>query len=556
MTDLHVVMGRLERETYLRPIKNKMLDLRRVVAGDFSRLEDDAPTGNFPKLPEDEREADSSWMRGMRWFLQTQFDAGLSNDLMLNLRTLMMQAGMKAPDVEFENAHPKEAVTMSSYLKQTWGKRPRGCNASKHFRQTLLYYMTDGMGWTHVGQRPKGCPGVRSADSLDVIWEPTVPMLDDLEWVGLKLRGTYGHFAKVYGEEKFEQVRKAGRRTLSDDSWKEGRTEIRHYWEAEEDDDEGAFYATWDGGRSKSGKPGDPVTLEEGPNPNYSEVDGWRQSFLPLEPMYFMLLPSTLAPVSIVEAMLPHQVSARIFERYMQVVAIRGVPTVFGPKLTDEQAEILERGEAMAYFPLEEGQRMPERWEAVGVPREMFQIWQQQKQMLQQMSGVNPYATGGKVEGVEFASEVNAVRETAGLMAASVGIDMACHIARVAQNCLLTARYDSLRRRLNLDGTPVWFGEGTPNGDIFNFFELDADPVVSEDSLSYASKESRMAFYSKLLQVATNPTVMAFAPKSAQIWYRKLVQESGQRDVAGHFELPQAVTTGAEQQGLAQAAAG
>ena len=556
MTDLAVVLGRLERETYLRPVKSRMLDMRRVLAGDFSRLEDDAPTAAHPKVPEDERAADSSFLKGMRWLLNTSFESGLSNDLVLNVRTLMIQAGLKVPDVEFENAQPKEAVFMSSYLKQVWGERPRGCVANRHFRQTLLYYLSDGMGWTHVGQRPKGCPGVRSADSLDVIWEPTCPMLDDLQWLGMRRRGTYGEFAKEFGDEKFDQVRKRGRRTKSDDSWKDARTEIRLYWDAEEDDDEGSYFALWDAAKHGDVRNGEPVTLEKGPNPNYSEVDGWHQPYLPLEPMYFMLLPSTLAPTSIVEMMLPHEISARIFERSMQITAIRGVPTVFGPKLTAEQAEIIESGEPMAYFPLEEGQAPPERWDSVGVPREMFQIWQQQKQMLQQMSGVNPYATGGKLEGVDYAAEVNAIRETAGLMAASVAIDMACHVGRVARKTLMAARYDSLRRRINLDGVPVWFGSGTPNGDIYNYFETDADPVVSEDSLSYASKESRIAFYSRLLEVSLNPAVMAFAPKSSQQWYRKLVQETGTKDVAGHFEAPMAAAAPAEQEQLAQAAVG
>ena len=130
------------------------------------------------------------------------------------------------------------------------------------------------------------------------------------------------------------------------------------------------------------------------------------------------------------------------------------------------------------------------------------------------------------------------------------------HVGRVARKTLMAARYDSLRRRINLDGVPVWFGSGTPNGDIYNYFETDADPVVSEDSLSYASKESRIAFYSRLLEVSLNPAVMAFAPKSSQQWYRKLVQETGTKDVAGHFEAPMAAAAPAEQEQLGQAAVG
>jgi len=551
LTPLRVVQERIKRSNELSNFKRKALTLRRVLMGDWSQV-DGVSAAAISALGTSRRRGTSGSTASEayleddnRWLLNTALEVGVSNEILLNVRTLAMQASIRTPDIGFESAEPDSQMFLGSYIKQIFGRSARGCAAADEMTLGLLHYMSDGVSWRWNTVTSEGVPCMRSVDTLDVRWEPTAQLPTHVSWIALDVTRTAGEWALIYDKDRVREAALETMRGGDPEEWQDVLLTVVMYWDKETDD--GTHYALF---VDDAFETRDVAVWDEGPNPHYSEADRYRRAVLPLDPMYFLVLPSTLGAVSIVEAMVPTQLSAAIMERFMQTTALRGVPRMVSEAgaLSEEAKEALEGNEPMELIEFNPGKTPPHRLEASGIPREMLAIYERQVSKMQQMGGVNPYATGGRNEDVDFAAEVDAIRASSSLMATQVSSDVAQAWARSAKAALENARYDVVPRKLMMDGVPVWFGAGMPGGLVYDVIDQDAVPTVSEDAMQFASRAARIGFYRQLLEIASNETVSRFAPASAAITYRKLLAESGERNIGQHFDMAGAVPMAAMQE--------
>jgi hypothetical protein len=158
---------------------------------------------------------------------------------------------------------------------------------------------------------------------------------------------------------------------------------------------------------------------------------------------------------------------------------------------------------------------------------------------------------GSKVDGISYASEVNAIQSQAGLTAGVVARAHAAHWERTVTKYLATCYlYDDMPVRLRYDDVVLEFG---PDDPVRDFLQPDAKVVVREDSMSYAPREQEMVQASNLLTIATG--LAQLYPQGVGEAYKKVLEANGIKNTGKWMEQPEMNDLAMPDQGAASAQA-
>ena len=518
MTDNSVIQSRLADMDRLRYFKRKAHAMRKVTAGDWSMFGDSAaannPDAKAPLKPD-----------GLYDILVMDVNEGKSNLIFQAVRTLTMQCTVQFPDITFPDIETEESDVNQLYLNARLGPKPRGCSAMDEMRLALLDYMISGIGWVWCGVR-NGAPVVQCVDTLDMYWDCDAKLLTGIRWQAAAFHRPCSEWVKEFGAAYGDN---------DPDDPDEIET-VLFYFDC--DGKDGTYAAFKFDGQGL----GDPIEVT--PNPHFMTVDGERAPFLPIEPMYFMALPSVKFPMSLVEAMLAPAISYRQSEDYINQVTKMGKPfyDIEEGQLSEDERKNLEEGNYGAIVMRKIGSPAISIKPGMEIPGAVMNWMTINKQEIVANSGANPYASGNKVEGVTYAAEVNAIQNSAGLMAATISRDHASHWARVSTKTLANGKnYDFQSLRLNRQGVNLQFG---PQDPIAAYLRPDAPPSVTEDSMRFEPKEAKIARAGALASFFANPLIMQQFPSGLKESVELLLRANEVKDVAAFMAPPQAPPPG------------
>lgn len=517
MTSPARIKARLGTEGVLERWRRKVHDLRLVVAGDYSPIDGEAS----PQMPMGDARERSREAAGLMDVLVTDLEEGTSNKMLQALRTLVQQSAFRMPEIEFEDVDALEAAVNSLYLKKRLGPKPLGCDAVPHMRRALWHYVIDGIGWVWCGVLG-GKPTVVCVDTLDVVWDTSVAEPTDSRWVAVRWADALGYWVDQYGEGPFGDL--LGGSPEDRERALERTVELLFYYDVDGPKGTHAAYRCDEAGRARG------EAIETTDNPHTMDSDGLPAPFLPLEPLYYLGLPSVKAPVGIAELILPAQMALRNDQRHMNAAVKAGMPWLEADEgsYDEDEWDKLSKGEFAEMIKRKSGKSGAEAKGGLEIPKTVLLHSQAAESELYASSGANPYASGSKVEGVTYAAEVNAIEGNASLVAGWIATDNAACWGRVAKKCLANGKaYDLMPLRLTLDGEALEFGPEDPIGD---YLRADADPVVAEDSAAFAPRDKRIGDAAALMSAAK--TVEATHPGLLTVAVEKFARAWGLRDVA------------------------
>lgn len=507
----------------LQFFRQKVHDLRRLVAGDYS------PLLLGPAAAEDGPENDIR-LSDLYDIIVTDFHEGRSNELLKAVKALLMQTTHMFPKVEFEDLPPLLAAINSGYCKDRLGPEPRGCGANDEMRMALLDYFIGGMGFSYVCLRD-GKASIMAADSLDVTWDRSGTVPTRMRWASCRWREPLWYWMETFPEaDWFEDTGE-----LAEDMHLDKLIELEFYYDIE--GPKGAHHVF----RCTHSYGVEPEPIFEGDNPHYMEFAGKQVRYLPLGPMYFMALPSVASPIGVVEQVLPNQIACWEEEESFRMTSKAGNAAYLAKKGTfgAEAREALESGRPGLLIEYE-GDTVPQRLAALEPGAGRIEWYRSNKQEITSHSGVNPYTQGAPPEGIEYAREVQEISAQSGLTAGHVARDFAAFWVRTIQKFLaLAAAYDDEPLSMMYDGVPMVFDAFKP---VRSFLQTDADIVIREDTMQYRPREARVAEALNDLKVAMKlPQFPNALPKA----YEAYLRARGEQNVAPWLEAAPMMPAGA-----------
>jgi len=522
------IIARIQTGRTLTPWKAKVHDLRMIVAGDFSRVDPESDPQVDP-AEDTPRKGSLTWAYDV---LVRDYEEGTSNKMLQAIRTLVMQSSYRFPTVEFEGVEPIEADIMASYIRRRLGPRPAGCDVMHHMRLALLDYIIGGIGWIWCGV-DDGRPRNEAQDTLDVVWDQTARLITDIQWQAVRVREPLWRWVEMYGPKPFQSELQG----IKPNSVEMDRVlELWFYYDVYGERGNHAVLRS-----TEDGAVGDPIDLSD--NPHSMDIDGVEQPFLPLEPMYHMLLPSVRQPVSIAEMMLPNQLATRLSEREIRHTVQRGRQfyDVEEGAYTEESLEAFRRGDIGAIVVRNKTSNPAEPRGGIEISGSLMEYWRMNDQELVAHSGANPYATGDKVTGIQFASEVNAIQSSAGLTVSTITGDHGAHYERMIMKTLANAKkFDVAPLELTYDDLTLEFGPARPIGE---YLREDAVVKISEEMLHYESRERKMQRAQGVLNNALTVAAVV-GPQTVKLAYEDFLRAAGIRNVSQHLRPPDPIATG------------
>jgi hypothetical protein len=518
----------------LERMRQKTYSLRRLVAGDTSLF------GGMAASQEEDPGYKS--VSDLYDFIIESVEDGRSNGLLEGVKILMMQVAYHFPQVEFEDLEPVQAAINAGACKVLLGAPPQGCSALDEMRQVLLDYLISGIGWSEVAFDPyTENPIVRAVDSLDVSWDTSKRLPTRARWVSQRIRQPLGYWIEHFGTEKLRKI-------TGDSADIKGRdfdrpTELEFYYDLDGSKGRGSHYVF----RRTERRTVDPTVIYKSENPFFYEFQsGVKRPFLPLTPMYFLRLPSTRNAVSVVEFMLPDQISIWRDEEQMSKVVERMAPFTMAEKgaFTKEGLEVWKRGDVNELVEIDSGKQAPQIVQGGEIPHSVLEDRDYHERRRTAMSGVNPYASGAPVEGTSYAAEVEQIQQSAGLTSGNVSADhtrLWIDTIRKFLGCL--AVYGDRPIMIRYDNVDMEYGPDKP---IKDRIVPDAEIAIREDSTIYRSRQQRMAEAMQDLKIfmalpqfpnalpkAVEAYLVAKGEQNIQAWLEPGVQDPNTAGVQG-----------------------
>lgn len=493
-------------------LKRKVYGLRKFVAGDLSAI------GGAPSSRED---AEVFGQAGEFYdFIVDTVTEGKSNRLLEAVRTLLFQTTFSFPEIEFEDLDGELAAINSGVCKVLLGDPPKGCGTLQQLKRSLLDYLVCGIGWGRIAFDSKtGAPGIKFADTLDMLWDNRKWLPSDIRWASCGVRETGAYWSDFFGKSKPFQ-------SIGEDQV----CEVHFYYDT--DTTENGRFAAFLVGES-----GQSLGLvEAGENPFYYLEQGQRIPYLPYEPMYFLALPSTRSPVGIVEMAMSDQLAVWQSEEVVGNTAQRMVPWVAVPKdsMEDDALEAFRSGETGAMVEFSPQVGPPIQMGGGDVSQTLLQRLDRHEKRIVAMAGVNPYASGAPVSGVKYAAEANEIATQSGLTVGTVSRDNAAFWVRLVRKFLgAVALYGDFPITIRYDGVPMSFGPEQP---IKDFIVPDADIVIREDTTVFTPRAERIQEASAKLGVAMQ--LAQQYPQAVEMAFEEFLRASGEQNVSPWLEKP------------------
>lgn len=484
-----------------QPIRRKVYRLRRLVAGDSSVV------GG----PSAKTESDAAGRAAeFADFYVDSVREGRSNRLLEVVRTILYQSTFQLPAIEFMDINPELASINETAVSTLLGDPPRGCAALSQLRRSLVDYLIGGIGWARITfDHVTAIPGVAYVDAIDMLWDNRATSPEKMRWAAARVRECGSVWKQLFGNKG--TVGKLGDEEVR---------EVALYYDTDTGDN-GAYAAYLVGGDGSSWE-----LIETTDNPFYFQIDGYRIPFLPYEPIYYVWLPSVRYPVGIVEMALADQLAVWQSEDTLGNVVQRMPPwyAVQEGSMDEEAVQAFLDGEVGSIVEYKPGTAPPAQMGGGDVPRTLLERLQYHEKRMVGQVGVNPYASGAPVGGVQYATEVVAISQNASLNAQTVARAFAVFFARVVRKFMgALSVYGDFDIVLRINQVPVQFGPQDPLG---QYIAPDAKFQVKEDSGVFISRQDKVKEASSLLQVAM--ALQQQFPNALPLAFRKLLLAMGE----------------------------
>lgn len=499
-------------ERSFETLKRKVYNLRRVVAGDFSKVMGDAPAAKQDGPEEDQFEA-----RDFYDFIVTDIKEGRSNKLLKAVKTIRQQVAFTFPEIEAEDLPPEIAAILSGWCKARLGDAPRGCGANEAMALALTDYLVGGVGFVKACWRDR--VDVLHCDALNMKYDRSAGAWHRQTWRSCTFRMPKFQWAELYDDFDWTDI--------GGDS-EDGIIAVEMYYDVE--GEAGSHYVLIE---SMLGEEGGIVY--QGENPYYDDTDGTRRPFLPYIPLHYLTLPSVSAPIGIVDTMLPAQVAKWESENAMRENIKRGVAFIEAEagSLGEAQRKQLEEGEIAAVIEREQGFQAIINHPPLEVSSTHMAWDEKLDRELIDVGGTNPYI-GGAPQGVNYAREVDEIAGQSGLTTSTVSKDWAQFWVRVVKACLgIGKAYDDLPLTILIDGVPVSFDAIDP---VKDYLFPAADIVVREDSTTFRPRQQKMA--EAMTDIATVMPIAGQFPNALPLAFESYVRAKGEQNVQKWIERP------------------
>lgn len=462
--------------------------------------------------------------KGLRYgYLQHSYDEGVTNYLQFQFWSIVASIAYRLPEIGFEGLKPEEAAINAEYLKSIFRPEGKVYTADTAMTYALAQRVIGGLGWVAVLFRD-GAPYLKKLDVCsEVVWDPKATHPEEAQWAAQCVSAPLSEWvelfdglpgAKNHFDDLLINVHKDFAKALDQE------VQMVEYWSltgqhawfrADKLDSEDSF-----------------LLLED--SPWFILTSEGKQAFLPLIPHRHLQVPRAGAPHSLVEAMTPYQRSIRNFELTLntQIEDGQAFWDVVDGSYDEKELDKIGRQGAKV---IRKGNTPPAvQVKGAEVSGSLLEAMEMMKTGLVTAGGGNPYA-GGQQAKVRFSREVEALQANAGLMEAAVAEGYAKHWGDVAYYTLALGKaYDVRPMELTLDDVTLQFGPEDPVG---QFLRLTPDVVIGADSSRWKDPAAEVNKHWNMVQMALQ--MGQLAPKSALLFYKKLLQAAGERDVAAHL---------------------
>lgn len=511
---------------WLRPYKISMYNHRKMIYGDLGLVGTELFLRDINDHPEDRKAVGADLFPNLH---AQEYEMARSNYLMEQIWTLVKQCAYQIPDIDFIGVEETEEQFMREYLKIRFANNPRGCNASEHMKKALWDCLVSGVGFVTVGVQDDR-PYLDYLDWGRVVWDPFADSFHSARRIAYLKRMELWRAIEIWGASKFEDMIGEDGKPLEHCE----TVEIAFYYDCR--DDEG-FYGVLRGDKAEEGC--EMEWLESGDNPFYSEVDGYRRSRLPVIEVTLFSLPGTMCPVSIVQMMAPAQAMLSVLEQrvYQTANACTGFWDVDANAYDPNELEKFQSGRAGEQI-LRKAGAAPQWIQGGEINQLDLFLIQHYKQQLMGSGGANPYATGNKVEGVNYAAEVNAIQANANLTAMTVSKAHADHWIRTTGAFLdLAVAIEESPMIIPMGNDQLEVNFGDDSYYLRDLVNLNGTIQVAEATVMFENRAQRIQEAEQAFELSLRAA--GYAPMSPIRSYRKVLGAMGERSIDAHFEAPQ-----------------
>lgn len=531
----------------LKPFWRKVHTLRAFVLGDYHK------GGSVGTQNDEYYDTERySWRDGMGRIFSKTVEVGRSNQIYRAVRTVVQQTSYRRPAFDFPDAPPDVSSIMGLYLNQVMGPKPLGCDARVAHQLKLADFVIGGQGasWQTM---MLGKPVTRYVDTLNVLYDPNEEYRTDMGWVAVIVVMTmsqwereYPGFRKRYAKAAHDDGKTdVGGTNANPDGLGGDEAEVKEamgersvpvafYYDTEGEAGHFAMFPVMGGEILE-----EPIFPMED-NPHKFWTGASFEPFLPVDIMFSSHLPGTGYPISFVELMAPLQVELNRIQDAISVMA-SNLPFVTAEEGAYSEAELQKLSNRKANEVIFNKPNKPPA-QVVSTPELSATALQRLNTIEQQLtaaSGVNPYSSGDKVEGISYATEVKAIQAESGLTKSTIAAECAMSWSRVASQMIANGhQYDFTHREIHYDDLILEFGPENPIGD---YLLLDVAPVVDEDRIVYEGPEDRVARSLKQFEYAMQAVQTGIIPPNTLIHaYTGVLEAFGEKNTSRHFEAPQA----------------
>ncbi len=510
-----VIRQRLDAALMMDRWKQKVYAMRRIVAG--VPIDEATAGGNV----DDFERAYKDEMDNRPDILVVDYPEGQNNLILKSLKILVQKVAYQAPEVEVDDVDDQDlAICNSQYLT----KRVKECGGAHQMQLVLWDALIGGLGWAMTGMRD-GKAILEWCDCLDMKWDVFARFPTEARWQARTVRGPLSKFIEKYGRSAFPNL-------LVDDENEERPVSIDEYYDIE---GEGSFCLV----ASSPGSYGYDI-VNKSVNP-YRGMYG--EPILPGHPLQFAQIPTVRLPIGVVEMLLPSQKAVHEAEASIRscVKQMKSAYQAVKGSIEADQLELFKDGDAGAVIEVIEDGAIKEI--PAGRLAESAMVWfTQNRQEIIEQSGINPYSTGGKVEGISYAAEVNAITGNADLTSAWVAKASADLWQRSLSDMLNIGKlYDTKPISFFLSDVKMVFDEKDP---INAYLDSDCTILIREQTAQFKPQQEKIQEAVAMLQVSAG--LQNLFPNAVLKDFEELQRARGIKDIKSYLEPPALIAPTAE----------
>ncbi|MFA7347347.1 MAG: hypothetical protein WCZ86_06275 [Desulfurivibrionaceae bacterium] len=481
---------------------------------------------------------------------------GVINRLEQSLGIVLQQIAFKAPDPQVTGGDgPMVVAAIEEYLKDCIGDQVNNSDAIAETNASCRDFLVYGVCGTLVAI-VNGKPGLRSVDPVrEMLWDPDAKEPRFSEWIAHVENSTWPELKKNYAEdgggliegtitETYDALRVsiegsgvAG--THADTDYHGAKVITLNVY-----DELGNLTVLIKNLATTGGSAEGWGVLFHGPSDFvHTDKHGFVRKFLPVRVTNDEKWQWASGPTSPALRVSPFQSALSRVDRAWEEISAnnRGGwfvrPEGYAPGAVDDFMKG-RRGHLIA----ESDEAQPPVWLQGAVPEEADIMLKDHLEMaMAKASGADPYASGGKVEGIKYAAEVNQISRSSGIATSGISSRWAEHWRKLFWTIIAVGRqFDKRELTIAIGGSarmriaPGMIENGT--GTVSDILDPTVDITVAEESMRFRSKDEQLQFAGVMLDKALQ--LAAYFPNSLKLCYENWLSVAGMKDITAHLAPP------------------